>query len=429
MNFLKRLKEILNIFIYDRQQQVLSVFQYLTFFASIVSLSILVYYYGFSLSEERSTFLINAIKIMFVIYILNYMARLFFALKSFQFLKSNILEGILIFLLLLDVVGLYFYDFELLHMLSDLIGIKNFNAFYILFIQLYIMLLVGIELVNVSPAIMNLKLKPALIPLAGFGILILIGTFLLILPEMTTQPGSMNMLDALFTSMSAACVTGLLVVDTATFFTFKGQLVILMLMQLGGIGIITFASFFVFFLKRGLGIKQQTALRDHLDEGTWYDSKRLIRQIIGYTLFLELIGIFMIHSLWPPEVVFNSWGEKLYFSIFHAVSAFCNAGFALFSNGLMEETLVGANLLHISFAILIILGALGFPAMRDIFGISNLRERLMLPWKEWKTSTTIAVYSTIVLVVGGTRLFVLLDNGRSAEGRSSTVGMVCYFLA
>lgn len=225
-----------------------------------------------------------------------------------------------------------------------------------------------------------------------------------------TVPGvETSWLDAVFTSASATCVTGLITLDTATHWTFKGQFIILILMQIGGIGILSFASFFTFFLRSGVGVKHQTMLQDLLSADSPMNTRTMLTQIVLYTLLIEGVGTLLIYSLWSPDIVFSGTGEKIFYSVFHAVSGFCNAGFALFSNGLMEAGIATSYLLHLVFVALIVLGGIGFPVLREMTDRHILRERMKKPWKQWSVGTTVAIYSTIILIVGGTVLYWFLE--------------------
>ncbi|MCH8331628.1 MAG: TrkH family potassium uptake protein [Bacteroidetes bacterium] len=107
---------------------------------------------------------------------------------------------------------------------------------------------------------------------------------------------------------------------------------------------------------------------------------------------------------------FNNTGTKIFYSVFHAVSAFCNSGITLLPNGFKSEGMATAYTMHLAFIILVLVGALGFPALRDLFGTKNLRDRLKLPWKQWKTSTVVSVYATVILTIGGGLIFLLLES-------------------
>jgi Trk-type K+ transport system membrane component len=200
------------------------------------------------------------------------------------------------------------------------------------------------------------------------------------------------------------------VVDTATYFTFKGQLVILILIQLGGIGILTFATFFALFLKKGVGISHQAMIRDFMSEESLFNAKSMLRQVIIYTITIELIGSLLIYISWDMKSPFyDDGGEMIFQSVFHSVSAFCNAGFSLFTNGMMQDFLYENYILHIVVALIIFMGSLGFPAIRDIFSLRNIQDRLHAPWKQWKLSTRIALYANIALMLFGALVFFAIE--------------------
>ncbi|MFM7701430.1 MAG: potassium transporter TrkG, partial [Bacteroidota bacterium] len=211
-------------------------------------------------------------------------------------------------------------------------------------------------------------------------------------------------------SVSATCVTGLSTIDVGSVLTFKGQCVLLALIQLGGIGILTFATFFALFLKKGVGISHQAMIKDFMSEESLFDAKKLLGQIIFYSLFLELGGAALIYLSWPLEspMYFNAL-DKAFHSIFHSVSAFNNAGFSLYTLGLAEPFLLHAPVLRILIALLIILGGLGFPVLRDLFGYHQIRTRLNTPWKKWKLSTRISVWTSVFLLLVGTVVFLILE--------------------
>lgn len=427
IDLFKRAREQVNLFLFDNKDRVKGFFYYLTFLASIVLSIVILVYYGYEHSAEELRLLQNITKWGFLVFLSNFFVRLFFTFEKLEFIKNTKFEGVLMLILITELVSELFFDKTLVDIIFKTLGIEVYESVYVLFTQLYIMLFISIQLIKYLRQAIQLSIKPAILFILSFLGIILIGTGLLMLPEMTVAPGSMNFVDALFTSASATCITGLIVVDTATFFTVKGQAVILFLMQLGGIGILSFASFFAFFLKKGLSFRHQTVLQDFFSEDSLDSSKKLIRQIIFFTVSIEAAGIFLIYILWDDAIVFSGFGEKLFYSIFHGVSAFCNAGFALFSEGLMAKNVIDSFLLQIVLAILIILGGIGFPALRDILSVDNLRERLEKPWKQWKLSTSVAVSATILLLVFGTVAFFILEKNNTLTGMNGFERVITSF--
>ena len=426
MKFLS--KENWLLFLYQHKDNVLKVLRWMRVVASVLALGVFIYYYGFPHEEAAAQQLLGITKGIFGFFVASYLIRLGFSLQPWQYFRSTLFEGLLIVLLLLDILSVFVLGFNAVENLFLRLDIENFTPLYILSIQAYLLLLVGLEITKVSTGITQIKLKPASTFIYSFVVLILAGTGLLMLPEMTTQPGSMPFIDALFTSVSASCVTGLIVVDTATYFTFKGQVVILALIQLGGIGILTFATFFALFLKKGVGISHQAMIRDFLSEESLFNAKGMLAQIVVFTIIIEALGAFLLYILWDANAPFiDDQGEMIFQSAFHSISAFCNAGFSLFTNGLYEDWARKAYLSHLVIAFLIIFGSLGFPAIRDIFSFRNIRARLEAPWKKWKLSTRIAVWASLALIVFGTLVFKFTEANHTLKGVDSMGSWVTAF--
>ena len=233
------------------------------------------------------------------------------------------------------------------------------------------------------------------------------------LPKATVS-GEISFIDALFTSTSAVCVTGLTVVDTATYYTRFGQFVILGLIQIGGLGVMTLTTFFAIFFAGGLGIKERVLIGDLIEEEKLGKIKYTLIQIILTTFIIEAIGAALIfHSMNDIKM---SFGEKVFHSIFHSVSAFCNAGFSTFSENLMYEGLRYDYISVGTIGMLIVLGGLGFGT------ISNLLELSVLPFKRNKkkvrylsTQSKIVLITTFVLILSGTIITYFLEYGNSLK--------------
>ncbi len=413
----KRLRERVNLFIYDSQPKVATFFKVLMPITAFASLAILIYYYGFGNHEQGAT-LLKLIRFSFAIFFLNFVSRLLYTSRKWLYFKRHIFEGILMIIAAVEAISSLGNKFPLFENILASVGFENFETWYLISMHIYMLILVGLEILKYGQRLLSLKIKPGLLFAASFLALVIAGSGLLMLPEMTATGESMDLLNAVFTSTSATCVTGLIVEDTATFFSIKGKVLLLVLIQLGGLGILSFASFFAIFVKRGLGIRQQTALQDMLSTDSLINAKDLLRQIILYTFTIELVGAVLIHATWSPDVHFNSFGQKVFFSLFHSVSAFCNAGFALFTNGLMEKGVATSYMQHMVIIVLIVLGGIGFPVLRDLTSISRLRERMRKPWMKWRMSTSVAIYASLLLIVGGTVLFYFLEKDNLLAGSS-----------
>lgn len=406
------ISENLNRVLYDSRPMALKITRFVMSIATFGGLILLIYAYGFDPRKKNHDLLLQLTDLVFAIFVISYLVRLLYAFRRTEFFRSTYLEAIFIGLILLNGIINQFFGNFLMIALYQWLGGESYYLFYEQLITILLFAVLFLELGRIGASLGNIKINPPFAFVISFVIIIAMGTGLLMLPAMTTAPGGMPMLDALFTSVSATCVTGLIVVDTATFFTFRGQMVILFLIQIGGLGIITFATFFASFLKTGPGFKQRDLVPDYLDTETISSARQLLKQIVFLTFFIELISFFLIYFTWSG-VEFSSTGEKIFYSAFHAISAFCNAGFSIFTGGLYEPGIDQAYLLHIAVAITLILGSLGFSTLKDIFSPQRLRDRLAHPWKEWKLSTKISINMAVFLLILGTIGFYFLERDRS----------------
>lgn len=239
---------------------------------------------------------------------------------------------------------------------------------------------------------------PQLLLIGGFALVIAVGTVLLLLPWSQTQ-GEVGLVDALFTATSAVCVTGLVVVDTGTAYTRFGQVVILALIQIGGLGIMTFAALAFLILGRRLSLASQAALHDaFFQRDLGIEFKKRFRQILVLTLGVELGGCLLLFgALWwrriPPP-------EALYSALFHAVSAFCNAGFSLYRDNLMG--LRDCPVIMGTIMTLIVLGGLGHVVLVEVWHqVRRLRTGEVAAWGPLSTHSRVVLRTTLMLIVGG----------------------------
>ncbi|MFN3876628.1 MAG: potassium transporter TrkG, partial [Flavobacteriales bacterium] len=177
--------------------------------------------------------------------------------------------------------------------------------------------------------------NPALLFVSSFIIVIAIGSVLFLLPNAATRPLSIT--EAVFTATSAVCVTGLSVIDVSTDLTRSGQWLLMLLFQLGGLGVMTFTSFFAFFFKGRNSLEEQLRIRD-IANTSLGSARSFIVRVILFTLGLELAGGALIYLV-TPKALFTSTGEHLFFSVFHSVSAFNNAGFSTIGGGMYNDAM------------------------------------------------------------------------------------------
>ncbi len=257
-------------------------------------------------------------------------------------------------------------------------------------------------------------LNPAQLFLISFVTIILGGTLLLSLPGATHE--SIGLLDALFTATSAVCVTGLIVVDTATHFTFFGQSILLFLIQIGGLGILTFVSYFSYFFKGEISYEKQIAINQINSSGAIGKELGLLKSILIITLSIEAFSALLIFYNTDPAA-FNSVSERVFFSVFHAVSAFCNAGFSTLSDSLMQGGFQFNYGLQLAIILTFVIGGLGFPIVSNIVSYLSYKTKGVFSffdkpnYRPWvlTLNSRIALITTIVLTVGGTLVFFGLE--------------------
>ena len=225
-----------------------------------------------------------------------------------------------------------------------------------------------------------------------------VGTLLLMLPVSRAGEGRAPLVTALFTATSAVCVTGLTTVDTATYWSLTGQVVILALIQVGGFGIMTMASLIALFLSRRLGVRTRLTAATETRTVGLGDLRRVLRGVFLITV-VEESAVATVLTLRFRATYDDTWGTATWHGVFHAVSAFNNAGFALFSDNLMGFLADGFVLVPISVAVII--GGLGFPVLVEV-----LRTRGARPWSV-HTRLTLAV--TAALLLGGTVFFAMTE--------------------
>ncbi|MGV3528624.1 MAG: TrkH family potassium uptake protein [Flavisolibacter sp.] len=214
------------------------------------------------------------------------------------------------------------------------------------------------------------RVSPAMLFVISFALIILVGAFMLKLPNATRQP--LSALDALFTSTSAVCVTGLAVVDTATEFTTFGQFIILILIQVGALGIMTFAGLFAYAVAGGASIKTQLAFKDVMSGKEIGNIMRFTYNVVLVTFLFEMAGAMSIYLVTPNDL-FPRQLDKIFYAVFHSVSAFCNAGFSTLPGGLYQPAFRFNYGLQFFIAILIILGGMGFPIVFNLYRYAHVK--------------------------------------------------------
>jgi trk system potassium uptake protein TrkH len=268
--------------------------------------------------------------------------------------------------------------------------------------------------------------NPAQLFIISFLGIIFLGTTLLLLPNATHD--GIRFLDALFTSTSAVCVTGLVVVDTGTYFTLFGQCIILALFQIGGLGIMTFASYFSYFFRGGTTYENQSMLSDMTSSSKLGEVFNTLKNIILITVSIEAIGAIIIFSnLHLSEM--PSFFDRAFFSIFHSVSAFCNAGFSTLPDSLYTGFFKFKYGIHSVAMVLFIFGGLGFPIVFNLFKylrylvikrlmpflLGEKNETTVTPWMVNLSSRITLITSLTLFVLGSVVFFIFEYDNTLAE--------------
>ena len=249
------------------------------------------------------------------------------------------------------------------------------------------------------------RIGPEVALVISFAGLIAGGTLLLSLPLSWGEGRSIGVIDALFTATSAVCVTGLITVDTARAWSPFGQTVILGLIQFGGLGILTFSTFFLVLLGRPIPLSQKGVIARSHGKLHHLNARALLVRIVSYALAIEATGALILTAFFAQDV---GWSAGLWRGVFHAISAFCNAGFSLFSNNL--ENFAGSWVVNLTIMALIVLGGIGFLVITDVEEWLRRRRRLSL-------HTKVVLATTAVLIVAGTAGFYLFEANNVLAGR------------
>ena len=371
---------------------------------------------GFSLNQISEAHLNNPhYRVFFLITGILYLIRsIFFTnhLLSRKVFLTNFILGILL-------IFPFFFRFLISYgFIADRL-FYEFSGFQLLAIILFFL-----EISRLKLDLVARLLNPAQLFMISFALIILFGTMLLMMPLSTTSP--ITFVDAFFTSTSAVCVTGLTAVDTATRFTFLGKLIILSLIQIGGIGVMTITSFFGIFFKETSSFREQLLLRDYLSEDSINGVLKTLMKVVLITFIIEIAGAaFIYFSLQPGGL--GSSSANLRFAIFHSISAFCNAGFSNLSDNLYDVRVRENYSVHYSVANLIVLGGLGFPVLLNFYNYLKAQAIWLSEYVKHRKpyvhrvgmitfNSKLVMTSTFILLVFGTLSFYLLEANFTQKG-------------
>lgn len=419
------------LFIYRKKlvrpyiEQLLKWMDIITYVMSALLIMTLVYEHGFLISFQEIGVINRLYHIVWVVFLVDTTLHLLLNYSDTR-RKYRGLAWLLSVMLYLTLIPVVFHEPEIQG------GIHTFWAFFNS--RLYhVILLTLLSLLQLSNGIVRLlgrRTNPSLIFASSFLIFILIGAALLMLPRATYH--GISFIDALFTATSATCVTGLVSVDVSSTFTPEGLFIIIMLIQIGGLGVMTLTSFFAMFFMGNTSLYNQLVVRDMVSSQSLSSLLSTLLYILGFTLAIEAAGmgiIFLgIHGTMDMTV-----REELAFSAFHSISAFCNAGFSTLPGNLGNEMVMhGHNTIYITISFLIILGGIGFPILVNLYetvtyevkriwhhyikGNKRMRRKIHL----YNLNTRIVLIMTAILLIVGTVVIVVLEWNNAFAGMSPT---------
>ena len=336
-------------------------FDVLMAFAAAAAITALALEYGFYAPPVATAYLHVVQGCVLGAFVLDRFARLLLVGDRRRFLRENWIDFALMLATAATAIAVVTGQIE--------IRLLSAAAVYVVITQVYILAVLVIRTVGFQFKVAGAGIHPVWVLIGSFVIVILFGTGLLLLPKATPQENQIGFTDALFTTTSATCVTGLIVRDTGTQFARFGQVVILALIQLGGLGIMVFGTVFALLAGRGLSIRESLMAGQTFADGTIGRIGRMVKFAVISTLLIEIAAAAVMYTMWAgflgKESSLTSLNAEVVFtSVFHAISAFCNAGFSLQSSSLAE--IRGKWQVIGVMAPLIFLGGLGFPVLYDL---------------------------------------------------------------
>ena len=348
------------------------------------------------------------------------LAKVVVAAEPLAYLRTHRLDFVLLFVLAVaTTLALGLRDTPEYAYLQREGALSPLWAFYVVILQAYLFVVVVSRSHHLHRFLVRLRLRPAQLLVVSFAALILVGAALLALPGATREGRSIGFVDALFTSTSAVCVTGLVVRDTGSQFSGAGLTAIAGLIQAGGLGILTITASLAVFGGPGLDRRERAAIGAALDIDQLRATRRVLGRIVGTTLLIEAVGAACLYLAWNDLVADPL--RRAGWAAFHAVSAFCNAGFALFADNASLTAFVGDVPVNLTIGALIVLGGLGFPVLADAAGrVGELlrgheRQRLSRH-SRWVLATSAG------LVVVGTVAFRLAERNGVLAGHPGFTG-------
>lgn len=388
-------------------------FYRLVFYISLIGIGVLIFDFGF---PQDSAIQQNINIYYFVVLFLGMIATALRYVKKEKTLQFKVIVfDVISSIIIISVLLLHFSGIE-----------KSPNHSYLyedVWVKIAILLTFIREFAARDIDLSRTFLNPAQLFILSFVGIIMLGTFMLMLPNATTK--GISYVDALFVSTSAVCVTGLSSVDVQYSFTHFGHYIIMFLFQIGGLGILTFTSFFSHFFKGESSFENQLVLQDMTGANKVGEVFKLLKNILLITFSIELIGAILIFSSISSAQIPNIY-DRGFFATFHSVSAFCNAGFSTLSGNLYEPGYQYNYFLHLNVVWLLVMGGLGFPIVSNTLYYIKFRFEKLLepitkkkvkyrPWIMNLNSRIIVITTTSLIVIGTILLYFTEYNNTLAQ--------------
>jgi Trk-type K+ transport system membrane component len=395
----------------------------ITYVASIAFLCALIYQYGFELTPETAGKLNTLYKAVWIVFLADMSLHwlLEYADTRKKYRKLAWVLSILLYLTLVPVIFHRPEDNGSILMFWEILHSKLYHVVVLSVLSL-------LQLSNGLVRLLGKRTNPSLILAVSFFIIILVGTGLLMLPRCTIS--GISWVDSLFISTSAVCVTGLTSVDLTTTFTTEGFVVILLLIQIGGLGVMTLTSFFALFFMGNTSLYNQLVVRDMVNSKSLGSLLSTLLYTLGFTLVIETMGMITIWLSIHGTMDMNL-EEELAFAVFHSISAFCNAGFSTLPGNLGNPLMMNNhNLFYVLISILVILGGIGFPILVNLKEIIFYRLKRMTQFllrknkvsaksvQLYNLNTRIVVTMTFLLLTVGTLILLAFEWNHAFVGMS-----------
>lgn len=366
---------------------------------AIISLTTVLIIYGFYVTVKQSNTLLLLQHVLALFFIVGLTINFFNAKSKIAFIKKHPIDFfITVFFSIFFIIQSIniFINFETFILQKETISNKDL---YIMFLHLFLIISSFVAITKFRDFWLILPIRASRILVFSFFIIIVLGALLLKLPKANNN---LSWIDAFFTSTSAVCVTGLSPFDIPMVLTFEGQVILLILIQIGGLGIITLTTFIAVFIQKGFRLKDQVLLKEIMDDEELNNISLTLIRIILITFSIEILGSIILFFSWS-DFGFNIL-DRIFYAIFHSVSAYCNAGFSNYQIGMESNLFHNHTPTLLTIMSLVILGGIGFYTINFIIFNKNKSKNQGL-----KLQTKIILYTTLIFIVGGALFIWILQ--------------------